>query len=65
MHGLPTISELHSCNFVPTAKKIQLSQDAYNALTSFGCYVTTFRGEMEVKVRTCRDGDLVVYFDQH
>ena len=61
MHGLPTISELHSCNFVPTAKKIQLSQCAHNALTSFGCYVTTFRGEMDVKVRICRDFGVVVY----
>ena len=50
VHEMCTVAECHACMFVSTAKKIQLSQDSYNALTSFGCYVTTFRGEMEVKV---------------
>ena len=38
------------CIRVFPAKKIQLSEDAENALSSFDCFIMTFRGEMEIKV---------------
>ena len=36
---------------VSSANKVQLSEDARNALTPFDCYVMTRRGEVDIKVR--------------
>ena len=43
---------VHIC--VLTAKRIQLSGEAQNALTPFGCYVMTLRGEVNIRVRIRR-----------
>ena len=42
----------HLCSFihVASANKVQLSEDARNALTPFDCYVMALRGEVEIKV---------------
>ena len=45
---------------VASANKVQLSEDARNALTPFDCYVMSLRGEVDIKVSLGRrvDGSL-------